>query len=86
MERRFSFVITVISVVLVAYGILIYVKVGDDKICDELVIMNDGSQIEASEVDTYENGMSRIHQCNGEDVRIPTVNIKMIKKIKSIEQ
>ena len=81
MYMRFSMVITVITVVLVTYGILIFGKVEDDKICDELVIMNDGSQIEATEVNTYEDGMSRVHQCNGEDVRIPTVNIKIIKKI-----
>ena len=83
MIRNFSTVLMIIGTTLVIYGIIFYLCVGDNKICDELVIMNDGSQIEATEVNTYENGMSGIRQCNGEYVRIPTVNIKMIKEIKS---
>ena len=83
MIRNFSTVLMIIGTTLVIYGIIFYLCVEDNKICDELVIMNDGSQIEATEVNTYENGMSGIRQCNGEYVRIPTVNIKMIKEIKS---
>ena len=83
MIRNFSTVLMIIGITLVLYGIIFYWSVEDNKICDELVIMNDGSQIEATEVNTYENGMSGICQCNGEYVRIPTVNIKMIKEIKT---
>lgn len=83
MIRNFSTVLMIIGTTLVICGIIFYLRVEDNKICDELVIMNDGSQIEATEVNTYENGMSGIRQCNGEYVRIPTVNIKMIKEIKS---
>lgn len=78
-------VITVTLTVLVSYGIIVYIKLEEDKICDELVMMNDGSQIEATEVNTYDNGMSYIQQCNGEDVEIPTINIKMVKHIEKTE-
>lgn len=87
MIRNFSMIMTVITVVLVSYGIIIiYWDIENGKVCDELVIMNDGSQIEATKVTTYENGMSYIHQCNGEQVEIPTINIKMIKEIKSLKK
>jgi hypothetical protein len=53
----------------------------NDKTCDELVIMNDGSQIEATEVTSYENGMSTIEMCDDTQMRTPTINIKFIKHI-----
>lgn len=57
----------------------ICVTYSEGKTCDELVIMNDGSQIEATEVTSYENGMSTIKMCGGEWMDTPTLNIKMIK-------
>jgi hypothetical protein len=43
--------------------------------------MNDGSQIEATEVVSYRSGMSTIKMCGGTWLDTPTVNIKMVKPI-----
>ena len=81
MMRNFSTIITVVLLTGLAYGIMIYLSFEDDKVCDELVIMNDGSQIEAASVSSYENGMSVIKTCKGEQMDTPTINIKMVKHI-----
>lgn len=83
MVRKFSVFILLAITSLLVYGTIFYLFYEDSKICNELVIMNDESQIEAKEVNTFENGMSHVYQCNGEEVHIPTINIKMVKKIKS---
>lgn len=63
------------------YGGIIYFSIQESKVCDELVILNDGSQIEATQVLSYESGMSTIKMCNGQWMDTPTVNIKMVKPI-----
>lgn len=81
MIRKFSIIaILVISIVLV-YGLLTYTIGEEDKVCNELVIMNDGTQIEATRVASYNNGMSTIKMCGGEWLDTPTLNIKMVKHI-----
>jgi hypothetical protein len=63
------------------YGLLTYVIGEENKVCDKLVIMNDGTQIEATQVSSYNNGMSTIKMCGGEWLDTPTLNIKMVKHI-----
>jgi len=62
-------------------GGIIYYSIKKDNACDELVILNDGSQFEATQVLSYESGMSTIKMCNGQWMDTPTVNIKMVKPI-----
>jgi len=62
-------------------GGLIYHSIQKGKVCDELVILNDGSQFEATDVLSYRSGMSTIKMCNGQWMDTPTVNIKMVKPI-----
>ena len=65
----------------VLFWLSIYTAIQKDKVCDELVILNDGSQIEATQVLSYESGMSTIKMCNGQWMDTPTVNIKMVKPL-----
>jgi hypothetical protein len=81
MIRNFSFIILVIIITGLLYGGVVYYSFKSDKVCDELVILNDGSQIEATEVLSYESGMSTIKMCNGQWMDTPTINIKMVKPI-----
>jgi hypothetical protein len=41
--------------------------------------MNDGTQMEVTKVSSYDDGMSYIRKCDGEEITVPTVTIKMIK-------
>ncbi len=79
MIRNFSFLILVVILTILISALVVIYSIKKDKVCDELVIMNDGSQIEATEVTSYENGMSTIKMCGGEWMDTPTLNIKMIK-------
>lgn len=81
MIRNFSFLILVVILTILISALVVIYSIKKDKVCDELVIMNDESQIEATEVISYENGMSTIKMCNGQWMDTPTVNIKMVKPI-----
>jgi hypothetical protein len=79
MIRDFKFLIFVILLGGTFSFLMMYLSFKNGKTCDELVIMNDGSQIEATEVTSYDNGMSTIKMCGGEWMDTPTLNIKMVK-------
>ena len=81
MVRKNIGIILMIILTSVLFSGLIYYSIKKDNVCDELVILNDGSQIEAKQVLSYESGMSTIKMCNGQWMDIPTVNIKMVKPI-----
>jgi hypothetical protein len=81
MIRKFSFLIFVIILAGLLSILIMYFQIQDSNVCDELVIMNDGSQIEATEVVSYISGMSTIKMCGGTWMDTPTVNIKMVKPI-----
>jgi hypothetical protein len=81
MIRKFSFLIFVIILAGLLSILIMYFQIQDSNVCDELVIMNDGSQIEATEVVSYRSGMSTIKMCGGTWMDTPTVNIKMVKPI-----
>ncbi len=81
MVRKSIGIILLIIITSVTFSFFVYQSIQNDKLCDELVILNDGSQIEAKQVLSYENGMSTIKMCNGQWMDTPTVNIKMVKPI-----
>jgi hypothetical protein len=81
MIRKSILIILLIILTSVTFGYFVYLSIQNDKVCDELVILNDGSQIEATQVLSYESGMSTIKMCNGQWMDTPTVNIKMVKPI-----
>ena len=50
--------------------------------CDEVVFLEGELSIDVRYVYSYDNGMSNIHLCDGEILRIPTKRIiKIIDKI-----
>ncbi len=81
MIRKSIGIILLIIITSVTFGFFLYYSIKKDKACDELVILNDGSQIEATDVLSYESGMSTIKMCNGQWMDTPTINIKMVKPI-----
>jgi hypothetical protein len=81
MIRNLSIIVALMVSVGLICGLLTYIIDEEDKVCDELVIMHDGTQIEATHVASYNNGMSTIKMCGGEWLDTPTLNIKMVKYI-----
>jgi hypothetical protein len=81
MIRNFSFLILVVILTILISALVVIYSIKKDKVCDELVTLNDGSQIEATDVLSRKSGMSTIKMCNGQWMDTPTVNIKMIKPI-----
>jgi hypothetical protein len=75
-------VLFVILFIVTVYGIFIYFIIKDSKLCDERVILNDGTMIECRSTSSFNNGMTSLKTCDGERLRIPTRNIKTIKEIK----
>jgi hypothetical protein len=81
MIRKSVLIILMMILTSVTFGYFVYLSFKNGKTCDELVTLNDGSQIEATDVLSHESGMSTIKMCNGQWMDTPTVNIKMVKPI-----
>ena len=79
--KNFSVILFVVVLSGLVYGGIFWFAYEDSKVCDELVILNDGSQIEVTSVSSYRNGMSTIKMCNGQWMDTPTINIKMVKPL-----
>lgn len=78
--RNAKFILAILAVILFSFGIS-YLMYLDESVCDELVILQDNSQIECASVTSYDSGMTHIKQCNGETIEVPTITIKMVKQI-----
>jgi hypothetical protein len=75
-----KFILAILVVILFSFGIS-YTMYQENSVCDELVILQDNSQIECASVTSYDSGMTHIKQCNGELIEVPTITIKMVKHI-----
>ena len=53
--------------------------------CDTLVTLTDSTTIEATRVNSYSSGMSDIRCCDGSYVDVPTIRIKMVERLDSVE-
>ena len=82
MIRDFWQIVLIISVTGLVFGGIIYLGSKENKVCDTLVRLNDGTQYEANQVQSYSSGMTSIRLCTGEVLRTPTVNIKMVEELK----
>jgi hypothetical protein len=53
--------------------------------CDTRVTLTDGTTIEATRINSYSSGMSDIRCCDGSYVDVPTIRIKMVERLDSVE-
>jgi len=72
--------IILISSFIIVWGVvIIYFGYKGDTSCDELVTLNNEVKIEAIYVNSYNNGMTTIKTCDGDIIRMPSINIKMVE-------
>ena len=81
MIRKFGTVYFVIILSGLIYGGIMYLAFNKNNTCDKLVRFNDGTQIEAKDVRSYDNGMTTITNCTDDVLRTPTLNIKMVEEL-----
>ncbi len=82
MMINFSKTLIVIIIFGLYFGWFIKMVLKDNKVCDQMVRLNDGTQYEATQVLSYSSGMTSIRLCTGEVLRTPTINIKMVEELK----
>lgn len=82
MIRNLGTVFFIITLTALVYGMIIYLAFKKGDVCDKLVRFNDGTQIEAKDVRSYDNGMTTIKTCTDDILRTPTLNIKMVEELK----
>jgi len=82
MIRDFGQIFLMISFTGLFFGGIIYFGLKKDNVCDNLVRFNDGTQIEAKDVSSGDNGMTVIKTCTDDILRTPTLNIKMVEELK----
>ena len=74
-----ALVITV-SVIMTIWIIGIYFIIQEDTKCDSIVTLTDGETYECTAVASFSSGMSSIRLCDGTNIDVPTVRIKMVIK------
>lgn len=82
MIRNFGTIFLIIGLIGLIYVGIIYLAFKKGDVCDKLVRFNDGTQIEAKDVRSYDNGMTSIKTCTDDVLRTPTLNIKMVEELK----
>lgn len=75
-----NLIILISSLIIVFWCVvIIYFGYKGDTSCDELVTLNSDVKIEAIYVNSYNNGMTTIKTCDGDIIRMPSINIKMVE-------
>ena len=82
MIRDFGQIFLMISFTGLLFGGIIYFALKKNNVCDKLVRFNDGTQVEAKDVRSHDNGMTTITTCTDDILRTPTLNIKMVEELK----
>ena len=82
MIRNLSTVFFIITLTALVYGGILYLIFDKNNVCNKMVRFNDGTQVEAKDVSSYNNGMTTIITCTDECLRTPTLNIKMVEELK----
>jgi hypothetical protein len=82
MTRDFWQIFLMISFTGLLFGGIIYFALKKNNVCDKLVRFNDGTQVEAKDVRSHDNGMTTITTCTDDILRTPTLNIKMVEELK----
>ena len=81
MTRDFWQIFLMISFTGLLFGGIIYFALKKNNVCDKLVRFNDGTQVEAKDVRSHDNGMTTITTCTDDVLRTPTLNIKMVEEL-----
>jgi len=79
--RQNPFIAIVILVIIGFYFFIVNSIIVDSNKCDEQVILNDNTKINAKRVSSYDSGITNIKTCNDEIIKVPTINIRIIKQI-----
>jgi hypothetical protein len=80
MKRGVGSVLMVIGIFLMSVPI-IYLSHEERMQCDQVIFLEGELSMDIRYVDSYENGMSTIHLCDGKTLRVPTRRIiKIVDK------
>jgi len=71
-----------IVVFLFSISILFVLKIKNSRKCDQHIVLDDNTQYDCKAVSSFENGITYIDLCNGDEIRVPTRRIKMVTNIK----
>lgn len=59
-------------------SIILYRSFSTPKLCETVVVLNDGQVINCKWVNSYASGFSNIRKCDNTDFQIETNNIKQV--------
>ena len=73
----------ILFIVWLTAAVFIYIAVKQDQVCDEHVVLEDGTEYDCQQVNSFTNGTSCILICGGEHVIVATHRLKSITPLKS---
>jgi hypothetical protein len=81
MIRKLRWPLMVVIGAFLIYVPMIHFAMQESMECDEVVFLEGELGMDVREVDSYDNGMSTIHLCDGKELRVPTRRIiKIVEK------
>ena len=73
----------VVFFILAFGGMFIMIK--DEEACNHKVELKDGTIYDAKTTNSYDNGLTYIHLCEGGKLEIPTIDVKFIKRVEDAD-
>jgi hypothetical protein len=81
MSRNLRNVLLIVLGMSLVYVPIVYFSHQESMQCDEVVFLEGELSVDVREVDSYDNGMSTIHLCDGKILQVPTRRIiKIVNK------
>ena len=78
-----SLIFFIVGITLLTSAVFIYIAVKQDQVCNQHVVLEDGTEYDCRKVNSFTNGTSCILICGGEHVIVATHRIKIVTQLKS---
>ena len=73
----------ILFIVWLTAAVFIYIAVKQDQVCNQHVVLEDGTEYDCRKVNSFTNGTSCILICGGEHVIVARHRIKIVTQLKS---
>ena len=73
--------LTILTVMLLSFGLIVFMVLEDDKKCEQHVVFTDGTEMDCNTVSSSDSGISTIKLCDKSIIKVPTQRIKVITEL-----
>ncbi len=74
-------VLTIVTVMLLSFGLIVFMVIEDEKKCEQHVVFTDGTEMDCNVVSSSDSGITTIKSCDKSIIKVPTQRIKVITEL-----